>query len=768
MNFFKTFFRNVRNNKIVFSLNIFSLAVGFTISFIIFLWINGEISFDKYNAKLEDIYLVQIEEPGQKNSLQTPIPLGPALLEEHSEIEYYSSYFPDNQTLETNKLRAMVAGAEVDTSFFYIFDFHLINGNLKSAFETPNSILISQSVASRFFHGNPIGETIKLKNEKDFVVSGIVADIPRSSSISFDYLVFRDRKKEGQWGIWFPALFVKLKSNTNIAEFSEKLRIFPLLYEKEKAELSLYPFKDIHFNLDDRVFFTQYTEWTYIQAMFIVAMLILVLTCLNYINMSIILFSHRSKEIGLKKVFGAKKSDLSWQFIFELLFQGAMALVIGLGILVLAKYSLGDLVNNDIFNEVNAISLLVFVLMGLVVFFISSVYPAFVLSSFSPIKIFRDFKSSSTNGNFIRKALLIAQFAITSFVLFCTLVLNMQMNFVKEKDLGYVADNLIAVPMHGEELNAKYQTIWRELGKNENILDISRGSLRHIYFEDKILDWDKNDQIADREFLRFYPATASHGFDRTASLKVKQGRFFDEQFNDSLNAVVNEETVRQLGLKDPIGSKIKTRYKNLTIIGVVEDFNYGSVADKVQPVVFYNSEEGDMFLKIRPATGKAVLNHLAKVFKETVPGHLVEYQYMTDHIAGMYKDERKLENILIALSVICVFISLLGLFSFSSIIVQERNKTIAIKKILGASVPKLIIGLISSFVIYSIISYAIAVPFGYNIMKAWLDNYAYHPDLSIVVFAKTMLLIIIVVIVAVFMNVLKVSLRKPVEVLSRP
>ena len=768
MNFFTTFFRNVRNNKIVFSLNIISLAVGFTISFIIFLWINGEVSFDKFNAKLEDIYLVQIEEPGQENSLQTPIPLGPALLEEHSEIEYYSSYFPDNKTLEFNKLKSIVAGAEVDTSFFHIFDFHLVNGNLKSAFDTPNSILISQSVASRFFHGNPIGETIKLNNEKDFVVAGILADIPRSSSISFDYLVFRDRKKEGQWGIWFPALFVKLKSSTDVSEFSEKLRIFPLLYEKEKVELSLYRYKDVHFNLDDRVFFTRYTQWTYIQAMFIVAMLILVLTCLNFINMSIILFSHRSKEIGLKKVFGAKRSDLSWQFIFELLLQSAMALVIGLGILVLPKYSLGDLVNNDMFNDVNAYSFLVFILIGLVLFFISSVFPAFVLSSFSPIKIFRDFKISSTNGNSLRKALLIAQFAITSFVLFCTLVLNMQMNFVKEKDLGYVVDDLIAVPMHGEELNAKYDPIRRELSKNENVLDISRGSLRYIYFEDKILNWDKNDKFADREFIRFYPATASDGFDRTTGLKVKQGRFFAEQFNDSLNAVVNEETVRQLGLQDPIGSKIKIRNKDLTIIGVVEDFNYGSVADKVQPVVFYNAVGSDMFLKIKPGTEKAVLDHLVQVFKETVPDHLVEYQFMTDHIAGMYKHERKLENILLALSLICVFISLLGLYAFSSFIVQERIKTIAIKKILGASVPRLIIGLISSFMVYSIFSYAIAVPFGFNIMKAWLGNYAYHPDLTFVIFAKTMLLILIVVIVAVFMNVLKVSLRKPVEVLSRP
>jgi len=795
-NYFKTAWRYLLRYKQYTIINILGLAVGITCCVLIMLFVRSEFSYDRFHSNAHRLYRIWQHEKAEGQDFintVTPIPLAPTLRSTFPEVESVCRVYLFNTLakLNTNSFNENVT--MVDSTFFQIFDFKLLQGNKANPFPTPNSVILTTTTAKKYFgNANAIGKTIELSlgDEKTaFAVAGIAEPSPEESSIKYDMLisysnaklVFSPRMLQNWFNI-FNETYMLIGKNVNAADLEKK---FPSMmkqqlgedYGKEEFNLYLQPITDIHLNtsLPAGIQPTSDPKYAYILAT--IGILILLIACINFITLYVGRSTSRALEVGVRKALGAERKDLIQQFWGEALLTTLMSVVLGLAIAFFLVPPFNQLIERNLSFHVDILFITFCVLLIVVIGLIAGIYPAIILSGFNPVEVLKGKLNLKDNAGFFRKGLIVGQFGVSIVMIICTIVIGQQMHYLQTKDLGYNKDQVIIVPTNKgrKEGFALAQLYKNELQKHSEVLNVSTAAYSFAETPWATLGF-KDDKNIYRSF-RFNQVDPY--FVDAMKIKMVQGRSFQPNntvdFNNS--AIVNEALVKEFGLKDPVGKKFGSYTQ--TIIGVMKDFNYESLHTAVQPLVlalngdtmfrqssdvsFAISPQPRISVRLKPGNVSDQINMLKKAWKKVAPNQDFEYHFLDETLAASYKQEQKMSVIVQLASMLSIFIACMGLFGLATLTVTRRTKEIGIRKVLGANVGAIVKLLSGDFVVLVIIASLVAFPVAWWTLQDWLSDFAYSINISWWVFIAAAFTAIIIALVTVSVQTIKAALANPVK-----
>jgi len=806
-NYLKIAFRNLIRKKFYSAINIFGLAIGIACSFLIFLFIQSELSYDKHYKNADNIYRLGVEyNMGGKidRYCNIPRPIGPNLKAMYPEILEYTRLCGVNG-LTTHKAIIEFEGNKfscdkifaADSTFFQVFSNEFIAGNPKDALVQPNSIVLAESYAKSIF-GNqePLGKTILIDNEYEMNVVAIIKDIPGKTHMEYEAIVpwnvvYREGE-ENVWYGWHVYTYVKFPDNYDIAEFEAK---FPEFYEKYMLEtfersdgtckIILQPLKSIH--LTSNLTWEAYPNGNImnIYIFSIIAVFLLIIACINYMNLATARSAYRGREVGLRKVFGSYRSSLIWQFITESIIISILATIVAISLAELILPLFNNLLINPV--DINFIKnpMHIFGLLGLAIFigFFSGTYPAFYLSAFVPIRVIKGNLNKSNKGTSLRKILIVIQFSISIALIIGTLIVLQQIDFVKNKDLGFNKENIMVISIQDTLVEKQIPIIKEEFLSNPDITAIATSyNLPGIELNHTTLSVENDEGGFDPVGCQFMQI--NYDFVDLLNMKINKGRNFDRTMDRTVSAgmLVNEAAVRKFGWKDNVlekgidfgqdsdGNNIK-----LNVLGVIKDFHVGSLHSLIQPIaVFLIPDEGDpiyrshkrLFIKLKNENILETVEHIRNEWSRIDPNNTIDYVFLDEKFDELYKAEEKLINLFSYFSFITVFIACLGLLGLASFTAEQRTKEIGIRKVLGASVSNIIILLSKEFTKWVLISNIIAWPIAFYAMNKWLQNFAYRIHIGLGVFILSGVIAMLIAIFTVSYQAFKAANSNPVEALK--
>ena len=783
-NYFKIALRNFKKHKTFTTINILGLATGIACSILILKWVFNEYGYDKFNAKGNRIYRVlqHIKYEDVVTWAITQGPVGPGLKEITPEIENYVRFrfvsFNINYKNRNNEFR----GVYSDKNVFEIFDFRLLEGDSKSVLVAPHSIVLTKSIAEKIFGDeDPMGKILKLNEEYDLTVTGIVDDIPENSHIKFDFLCTMEFAKElgNTVEIWTNSGFytyLLLRKNANPDEVTNKIYNFlddkPTLEKWEK--LTLQPLFDIHFSSDIGYEAGETISYQYIIIFSSAALFILLVACINFINLSTARASIRGREVGLRKVVGAKKIQLIKQFISESVILTFISLVIAVllsGLFLPAfntisgkNFSLSFITEPKIIFSLIAI----LILTGL----ISGSYPALVLSSFQPIKILRSNFGSDARGSKLRKILVVFQYVVTAALLIGTFVVYSQIEFMRNKSLGYNKDNIIYFRAD-DNVVSSYSSFRNKLLADPSIINVCRSmSIPTDGFTFSNAHWRWEGYNPENPVL-FRATFVDKDFIDTYGMKIKEGRTFSDDFpSDNAAIIINETAAKIIGYEKPVGKNFY--YDNMNslitvkIIGVVEDYNFRSLHSQIEPLILIKTDNTANLISIK-LDGENISSSTAyakDTYEQFAKESGLNFNFLDESLNRLYTSEENIGNILKYFAVLAIFISCLGLIGLSSFMALRRTKEIGIRKALGASVTGVIILLLKEFLTYVVIANIIAWPLAFYLMNDWLQKFAYHTYITIWIFVLTAAVALFFTFITTGYQSVKAALANPVNSLK--
>ncbi|MGD8307692.1 MAG: ABC transporter permease, partial [Ignavibacteria bacterium] len=708
-NYFTITLRNIKKYKTFTLINVLGLATGIACSILILMWILNEYNYDKFHSKGDRVYRVlqHIKYDDVVTWAITQGPVGPGLKETTPEIENYARFRFTSWPIKYKDNNYEFTGAYTDKTIFELFDFQSMTGNLQSALAAPHSIVLTKSMAGSIFgNESPIGKILKVREEYDLTVTGIIDDVPDQSHLQFDFLSTMEFAKElgHTVDIWTNSGFytyILLHDNTDQDKVTDKIYNFldnkPTLEKWEK--LTLQPLYDIHFSSNIGYDTGETINYQYIIIFSSAAIFILLVACINFMNLSTARASIRAREVGLRKVVGAKKSQLIKQFISESVLITFISLLISV---ILAGMFL------PVFNEIAGknfslaffsepkilLSLFaVLILTGL----ISGSYPALVLSSFKPIKILRSNSIVNERGIKLRKVLVVFQYIVTAALLIGTFVVYNQIKFMQNMSLGYDKENIINFRANNSAVNS-YDAFRNELLNDPSILNVCRSEsipTNGITFSNALWRWEGYDP---ENPVLFSASVVDNDFFDTYGIKIKEGRTFSEKFpSDSMALVINETAAKIIGYDDPVGRNFYYDNKNslleFKIIGVVEDYNFRSLHSQIEPLILVIPWEDVNLIsvKLRSDNVSQTIARVENTYEKYADESGLKFTFLDESLNQLYASEENIGNILKYFAVLAIFISCLGLIGLSSFMALRRTKEIGVRKILGASVFKVII-----------------------------------------------------------------------------
>jgi len=733
----------------------------------ILLYVQDEIAYDKHHLNYERIHRLESDITVNNNHQKfavVPIPFAPALKTEFPEIEQITRIdiigsllmrYNNNQFYEEHFLLA-------DSTVFEVFTHEFLLGDPANSLTEPNSIVITESIWLKYFDGhNPIGEILMSGNGDQFKVTAVIKDLPGNSHLKFDALIstnststelntedFNTTKASRFWRIG-AFTYVLLKENTQISDIHDKFYLFYEKYMKDLGdqynlnyELMSTPLSETHFRggLDGDM---PTGNKSYIYIFLAVAFFILLIAIINYMNMATARSSNRAKEIGIRKVLGAFRRQIIQQFISESLLLAILAMCISLILVFLLlpefnviagkKLAFGLLSNPNAMLSILGITFLV----GMV----SGSYPAFYLSSFLPVKVLKGSRGSGRKGGILRKILVIFQFFIAIFMIIGSIVISRQLTFLKDKDMGFQKENLLFLEISDEEFRKKIPSFKDELLSNPSIISASNtsGIPGRINWIQSMKVEDETDMVEQALLL----AMVDYEFVETMGLEITEGRNFDKTMGtDALEAVIiNETAAYELGwIKDPIGKKIHFGYgrdgtggRMLKVVGVVKDFNFKSLHNKVESVIFMVNEVPEYFLLCR-INGKKqteALEFLEQKWSEFSPKYPFTSIFIEQSFDEMYSSDKNVGTLISITTFLTIFIALLGLLGLSSFTAEQKNKEIGVRKIHGASIGNILFILYKDFASLILIAYVLAVPVAWWRLQIWLETgFVYYRPLD--------------------------------------
>lgn len=782
--YLKIAWRNLIRNKASSFINIAGLSVGLACSLLILLWIQNEYNMDAWHPNGERIYVLY-ERMCFRDKAQagygTPALMADELKKVIPEVQYATQVDWGNQnTFRVGEKIAKMNGYFVSPDYFKIFGNKLLQGNAQSALNTPASISISHKMAVQFF-GSPeaaIGKNIRFENTKDFVVGAVFEDLPQATSERFDYLVnwhefmLENSGWANDWTNSGPRTCFMLRADANPAAVEKKLVHFMDAYNKKQkpgvfsVTLGMQHYNEmyLHGNFTEDKLSGGRIE--YVRLFSIVAIFILFIACINFMNLSTARSLKRAREIGIRKVIGALRVNLIRQFISESMLTTILAVVFSLILLVLFLPVFSQVTLKEIslpFDQPGFWLKLIGI--TIITGLLSGSYPAVFMSSFNPIKVIKGTLRTGRGIVFFRKSLVVFQFVLSTVLIIGAVIISRQINYIQNKNLGYDRDNLIYLPLDGS-LPQEYQLLKNEVLQQPGVQSISRIDQLPTNIENGTggVVWTGKDPDNRTQFTQ-----ASVGYDFVKSMKIKMlaGRDYSKDFSsDSAGYLVNEAALKVIGYKDPIGQPLTFWHKKGQIIGVIKDFHFNSLHEQIKPLVLRldeNASYGSALIRIKPGKTKEVLATLQAICKQLNPDFTFTYTFSDDAYQKLYQNEQITGKLSDAFSFLAIFISGLGLLGLAMFTAEQRVKEIGIRKVLGASVGS-VFGLLSKeFLTLIVIALMIAVPVAWYVMNKWLENFQYYVAIQWWMFGLSAILIILTALAIISLQTMKAALASPVN-----
>jgi putative ABC transport system permease protein len=786
-NYFKIAFRNLAKNKAYSFINIAGLSVGMTVALLIGLWLWDELSFDKYHQHYDRIAQVKqnVTNNGEVQTWNTtPFPLAEELRKNYGDnFKHVVLGREDGPHLLTNGERKFTKkGLYFEPQITEMLSLKMLKGT-RDGLKEPASILLSESVAKALFEDdNPLDKVIKIDNKIDVKVTGVYEDLPHNSS--FNELTFiapwQLYYNNSEWvrtaaDPWRPNAFqtyVQLTDKTDFDKVSYKIKDAKLNrvskeLAKKKPALFLHPMSQWHLYSDFKNGVNAGGKIQYVWLFGIIGVFVLLLACINFMNLSTARSEKRAKEVGIRKAVGSVRMQLIYQFFFESLLVVFFSLMVSLLLVQIALPTFNEVADKQVTipwtNPVFGSFCLAFVfLTGL----IAGSYPAFYLSSFQPIKILKGTFKVGKWASMPRKVLVTIQFTVSITLIIGTIIVFRQIQFAKDRPIGYDNNGLLAVPMVTSEIHKHFDVVKNELLKSGTITDMAEsGTLpTETWSSSSTFDWKGKDPNLS---IDFSVVDISHDYGKTIGWSFREGRDFSRDFiADSTSLILNEAAVKFMGLTSPVGETIKWYGAPYKIIGVVKNMVIQSPYQEIKPCVFTLANYAGVFtiLKINPSISAAeALSKIETVFKKFNPSQPFEYRFVDEDYNQKFANEERIGKLAGFFAVLAIFISCLGIFGLASFVAEQRTKEIGVRKVLGASVVGLWQLLSLDFVILVIISCLIAAPLGYYFLQEWLQKYTYHTDISWWIFVVSSLGALVITLATVSFQAIKAALMNPVK-----
>ncbi len=768
-NYFKTAIRIFFRHKGYTFINIAGLAIGMACCILIFLWVQDELSYDRFHENAEDLYVATFS----NGSIVTPTALSDYLKTEYPEIVHASRYWGQGRNLLKygDKQIYEEGGIMVDPDFLKMFTVKILKGDPATALDDPSSILLSEQVASKLFGTtDSLGQTLTYNTNLDMKVSAVFEDYPVNSHMSFSYLIPTALAKKyvknfDTWDRNNIRTYVQLPPNTSVESVDAKISDAVERHRpQDKRELSLQPITRLYLN----PFNHTNVRLTYVYLFSALAFFILLIAGINFINLTTARSSNRAKEVGVRKTVGAYRSHLVRQFFSESLILTLISSAFALAIVYLSLPMFNELTGKFFTWEFMIQGTVIFGILAIIFLtvIISGSYPALILSRFSMTKVLRGKLLTGMKGGLFRKILVVLQFSLSILLIIGTIMIFRQIHFLQERDVGYDKENIVYFGI-GMRFRQNIDTIKTELMSNADILNVTLTNIAPYRWNTNAGYGDVHWEGKTHQQVKMVMTSVDYDFLDTFKLKMARGRFFSKEYStDSSDAyVVNQAAVKAMEMDDPIGKELKVWDWSKRIIGVVEDYHFESLHTEIIPMAMSidPGSYSQVCIRISPYRIPDTMAFLEKKWKEIYPEYPFEYQFLDEAIQNQYRSEQAAGRIVTIFTILALFISCLGIFGLSSYTAEQRTKEIGIRKVLGASVWNLFKYISREFVGLVIIANVIIWPVAYVIMNRWLQTFAFRIDMGIWPFIAVGISVFAVSLLTVSWQILRAATADPVD-----
>ncbi len=779
-NYMKIAFRSLLKNKGYSFLNIFGLAIGITCASLIFLWVEDEMSFNDVFEKQDQVYYVPTNQKydGEwRTFYSTPGPLAKVLKDEIPGIVRTAKTVGENLMFAVGDNAISRAGKYADAEIFEIFGLSFLEGNAKDAFKNPEAIVITKEIAEQLYGKDTkvLGKIIKVNNNTNYLISGVIENIPENVSFPFKWLApferfGANREWTREYGSNFADTFVELSPEANFESVDAKVR--KTLQEKtgdEDVFSFLHTMKDWHLRSKFDGGKVVGGRIAYVRLFTVIAIIILLIACINFMNLSTARSEKRANEVGVRKAMGSGRSRLMIQFIAEALLMASIAAIVSVMLLFVLLPQFNLLIDRHLeLGLANPLHLSVLLAITLVCGLFAGIYPAFYLSSFKPVEVLKGIKATTGSATFIRKGLVVGQFTVSIVFIISTILVYQQIQHVKNRDLGYNKEQLIRMDVNGSMIE-NFSIIKQDLinaGMIENIT-YNNSQLLSGGNNGSGLEWKGGTNTEDVLISFRY---VSPEFIKTIDMELLEGRDFNaNEALDSAHTIITESFAKLMGTGSAIGKTIRRNEYTYEVIGVIKDFLYGDMYGTSDPVMFFNSSNQARFLYVKTKAGIAtntILSKIESVMKKNNPAFPFEYTFVDESFNNKFKSEQLVGKLSQIFALLAILISCLGLFGLAAYTAEQRSKEIGVRKVLGASVSGIVKLLSKDFLKLVLISITMAVPIAWMLMSSWLEDFAYRIEINWWIFIMAGMIAIAIAIITVSFQAIKAAIANPVNSLK--
>jgi putative ABC transport system permease protein len=780
-NYLKVAWRNLRKNSLYSLINIGGLAIGMTVSFLLLTYVYNEFRFDKFNTNNDRLYHVLRNQPSNGELMTnsaTPVPLAPAMIRDFPEFDKVARAnwtYPILMNYKNKALKVPIMSA--DPAILDMFTYHFIRGDKKTALADPSSILLTESAAKAIFGDeNPMGQVIKLDNQYPMKVSAVIKDNPQNSTFTFNALMswqgFEAQNKgikTSGWGSYNFQTYALLKPNASLAAVNAKLKNIVAKYDPQNKEntMFLYPFAKEHLYGQFKNGKNVGGAIESVRLFLFLAIGILLIACINFMNLSTARSERRAREVGIRKAIGSSRIELIIQFIGESVLMSLISFLLSIALVRLLSGAFSALINinlhvpyDNVFAWISALG--VTIVTGI----IAGSYPALFLSSFKPVKVLKGQVISVKSVATPRKILVVAQFTFAVALILVSIFIYKQINYIKDRPVGYDQRGLVEMPYDGA-MDKKFNSFRLDLINAGAITDaaVTGNSISQNYSSSWGITWPG--QLPGEDKLPIDQIAVTYHFINTYGLKLIEGRDFSEAYPaDTAAIILNQAAVKLMRFKEPLNQVVKYQGKQCKVVGVVENFVWGSPYDPVKPAIigFIKGWTGNIGLRLNPAkSATASIDIIQNIYKKYNPEYPFEYKFVDDKFANKFNNEKRLGNMAIIFTSLTIIISCLGLFGMASFSAEQRRKEIGIRKVLGASISSLWLNLSQEFVWLVLISFPIGAALSWWYVHNWMSKYTYRTELSLWVFVATLVTSIALCLATVSWQAIKAAWANPVR-----
>ncbi len=781
-NYFKTAWRNLLHNKTFSLLNISGLALGMTCSLLIMLWLKDELKKDRFHANGNRLYRV-MENQSYSGEISTfdasPGILAENIVKDIPEIQMASQLLWEEEPLFTvNDTYDKEKGRFVEKDFLKMFSFKLLKGDPATVLARPDAIVLSKKLADKYFKGqDPIGKIIRIDNKDNVIVTGILDEIPEASSLKFDFLMsFEQWRKDNswakEWGNNGPSCMVMLGPNISVDKVNSKIKDYIKTKEKDSnVELFLQNYGESYLYSDWKNGKQNGGRIENVKIFSAVAIIILLIACINFMNLATARSLRRAREIGVRKVVGAGKGQLIGQFIGESLFVAFISICFSLMISALLLPPFNTLTGKHLeINLADPSFLLTLFALMLITGFVAGSYPALFMSSLRPIVVLKGLLKFKSGATYFRKGLVVFQFALSIFLILGMIVVYRQIDYIHNKKLGFAKEDLLFMPLEGE-LQKTYPTFKQELLKQPGIKYVTsaQSSPLEVGSSTQGVRWPGKDTTKK---ILFSNNPITYDYIKTMGIELKEGRDFSPDYGlDSMNYLVNEAAAKKIGYRDPVGKELTMWGDRGSIIGLMKDYHHNSLRVPIEPLILRLHKKswgggtywGNVIIRTEQGKTKQAIASMERVYKKFNPGFPFKYFFTDDEIAKNYKSEHTVSKLSRYFAFLAIFISCLGLFGLVTFTAEQKTKEIGIRKVLGASVTGIVQMLSRDFLKLVLIAAVIAFPVAWWAMHKWLMDFAYRVDIGWWIFPAAGVIAVLIALMTISFQSIKAAIANPVK-----